>query len=247
MSDCLLPEQRFFDRVENYIRYRPGYPPQVVELLRDATIIADVGSGTGISAEMFLRMGKTVFGIEPNPEMRQAAERLLSSFPDFHSIDAAAQATTLRDHSVDLIVAAQAFHWFNTPETRAEFTRILKPDGCIALIWNERKLDATRFLRDYEALLLEYAADYSKVRHENIDADALGHFFIGAFSTHTFSNEQSFDFEGLRGRLMSSSYAPAEGDARHGPMIAELRRIFDLHQDAGQVCFQYNTLVHVGR
>ncbi len=247
------PEQRFSNRVENYVRYRPRYPQQFIDMLRRAaglsssSVIADVGSGTGISSELFLQAGCTVHGVEPNRAMRQSAERLLASHPTFRSVNGTAQATTLPDQSVDFIIAAQAFHWFNTPETRAEFSRILKPGGHVVLIWNERKRDATPFLRDYEALLLRFATDYTKVRHENIDAAQLSHFFIGPHTTHTFANEQRFDFDGLKGRLLSSSYAPTEGHPLHEPMIAELRRIFDLHQSAGQVCFEYNTQVHVGR
>lgn len=246
------PEQRFSDRVENYVRYRPSYPQEIIPLLqREAaltpqSVIADVGSGTGISAGLFLHAGNVVHAVEPNREMREAAERILSHFPNFHSVDGTAQATTLPDHSVDFIIAAQAFHWFNTPETRAEFTRILKPGGHIVLIWNERKLDATPFLQAFEQLLLTFGSDYTKVRHENVNTAALGSFFAGAYDTFTFANEQHFDFEGLQGRLLSSSYAPAAGQPRHDEMIAELRRIFDAYQVSGQVCFAYDTRVHVG-
>ena len=151
------PEQRFSDRVGNYIRYRPGYPPAVLAALQKhaglttRSVTADIGSGTGLSAGLFLRFGCQVHAVEPNREMREAAERLLAGEPRFHSVSGTAQATTLPDQSADLIIAAQAFHWFNTPETRAEFTRILKPDGHIVLIWNERKLDATPFLRGIPA------------------------------------------------------------------------------------------------
>ena len=247
------PEQRFSDRVENYVRCRPSYPQEIIPLLQRETglvpqhVVADVGSGTGISAELFLRVGNAVYAVEPNREMREAAERLLAHFPNFHSINASAQDTTLADHSVDFIVAAQAFHWFNTPETRAEFTRILKPGGHIALIWNERRLDSTPFLQSFEQLLVTFGTDYTKVRHENVNKAALGAFFRGDYATHTFAYEQRFDFEGLKGRLLSSSYAPAEGQPGHDEMIAELRRIFDAHQTSGQVCFEYDTRLHLGR
>ncbi len=247
------PEQRFSDRVENYVRYRPSYPQEIIPLLQRETglipqsVIADVGSGTGISAELFLRAGNVVHAVEPNREMREAAERLLAHFPNFHSVDGSAQATTLPDHRMDFIVAAQAFHWFNTPETRAEFTRILKPGGHIVLIWNERKLHSTPFLQAFEQLLITFGTDYTKVRHENVNTAALGAFFSGPYASHTFAYEQHFDFEGLKGRLLSSSYAPAAGQPRHDEMMAELRRIFDVYQVSGQVCFEYDTRVHVGR
>ncbi len=248
------PESRFSDRVENYIRYRPTYPPAIVDMLRRETglgprsVIADIGSGTGISAELFLREDCTVFAVEPNKEMRTAAERLLGSRATFHSVDGTAEATTLEDQSVDFVTAAQAFHWFKPEPTRAEFTRILKLGGRVVLIWNERKLGATPFLRDYESLLIKHATDYATVRHENIDAQALGAFFAGGkYATHTFPNEQHFDYESLRGRLLSSSYAPAEGQPGHESMIADLKRIFDQHRTNGQVCFEYDTRVHMGR
>lgn len=247
------PEQRFSDRVENYVRYRPGYPQEIIPLLqREAglspqSVIADIGSGTGISAGLFLKAGFTVHAVEPNGDMRAAAERMLSHVPRFHSVNASAQATTLPDHSIDLIVAAQAFHWFNTPETRAEFTRILRPGGHIALIWNERKLDSTPFLRAFEQLLLTFGTDYTAIRHENVNTASLSSFFSGPYVTHTFANEQRFDFEGLKGRLLSSSYAPGPHQPHHEDMLAELRRIYDAHQVAGQVCFEYDTRVHLGR
>ncbi len=250
--DSLAPEQRFSNRVENYVRYRPGYPPEILELLKEqvglakGAVVADVGSGTGISSEWLLKAGAVVFGVEPNREMRQAAERLLEGYPGFHSVDGKASATTLDPESMDFIVAAQAFHWFGTPETRAEFSRILRPGGHIVLMWNERKLEATPFLREYEALLQQFGTDYAAVRHELVNAGVLASFFIGAYATHSFQNRQQFDFESLKGRLLSSSYAPAEGHPRHEPMVAGLRRIFDRHQANGQVALEYDTRVHVG-
>ena len=120
------PTRRFSNRVDDYVRYRPHYPPGVLDRLREGialtprTVIADVGSGTGISTELFLQNGNTVFAIEPNPEMRAAAERLLGGRPNFHSVRGTAEATTLPDGSVDCVVAAQAFHWFDPEKTRVE-------------------------------------------------------------------------------------------------------------------------------
>ena len=251
-SDSPASEDRFSDRVENYIRYRPGYPPEIVEMLREeaglvsGAVIADVGSGTGISAELFLRAGCVVHGVEPNLAMREAAERLLAQYPDFHSVDGKAQATTLADSGMDFVVAAQAFHWFDVPETRAEFSRILKSDGKVILIWNERLLDTTPFLADYEQLLLTHGTDYQAIRHEKTDEERMRMFFRGNFVTREFSNTQSFGFESLKGRLLSSSYAPAQGHPQHEPMMAGLRAIFDRHQQDGRVGFDYRTMVYVG-
>lgn len=246
--------QRFSDRVVNYVRYRPSYPPGVIDLLKRevglqaGSVVADIGSGTGISAELLLGAGCEVHAVEPNREMREAAEKLLQSHAGFHSIDGTAEATTLPDQSVGVIVAAQAFHWFDQAKTRIEFSRLLKPDGFVVLLWNARHLDATPFLRGYEALVQTYATDYSTVRHENIEGTPLKGFFKGGvFTEHTLPNAQHFDFEGLQGRLMSCSYAPAENDPRHAPMMADLRRLFDECQSEGRVSFEYDTRVYVGR
>jgi SAM-dependent methyltransferase len=247
------PEQRFSDRVSNYVRYRPAYPAVVIDTLarecglKPESVVADAGSGTGISAELFLRKGCTVRGVEPNREMREAAERLLAGYADFQSVNGTAEATTLADRSVDFVAAAQAFHWFKPEPTRTEFTRILRPGGWVVLMWNERQLDTTPFLRAYEELLVKHGTDYAKVRHENVNAQALGAFFAGGdYVTHSFPNEQRFDYEGLAGRLLSSSYAPAAGHPGHEAMMTALRKIFEQHQENGRVSFAYDTRVHIG-
>jgi SAM-dependent methyltransferase len=245
--------ERFSDRVANYVRYRPDYPIEMLDVLREhaglhaGNRVADIGSGTGIASRLLLDAGCEVFAVEPNDAMREAAGTQLGSNPLFHSVAAPAEATTLPDHSVDMILSAQAFHWFDRERARAEFSRILRSSGRIALVWNVRQTDSTPFLRDYESLLLAFATDYMQVRHENVDDSALGRFFIGGRHTkHTLPNAQHFDFDGLRGRLLSSSYAPAEGHPSHAPMLAELRRIFDVHQRDGKVSFLYGTEIVIG-
>ena len=252
-SSSPSPVQRFSNRVDNYVRFRPGYPDGVFEWLCSETglapgaLVADIGSGTGISAQSFLRLGCTVFAVEPNREMRAAAERFLGGNPAFHSIEGTAEATTLANHNVDFVVAAQAFHWFDPQKSRAEFTRILKRGGWTVLIWNGRRTDSTPFLRAYEKLLLTYSNDYSTVRHENVGDSELKQFFAeGTYKTHSVPHSQLFDFEGLKGRLLSSSYAPAAGQSGHEPMLAALAAIFDAHEKNGQVSFDYDTQVHIG-
>ena len=247
------PTQRFSDRVADYVRYRPGYPPGVLEALRDragldaSTVVADVGSGTGISAELFLRNGNAVFGVEPNAEMRAAAERLLAGTGRFTSVNGTAEATTLPGASVGLVVAGQAFHWFRPAEARAEFARILRPGGYVALVWNVRRLGATPFLRDYEALLQRFGTDYREVSHRTVDVARLETFFSDeAFARDVFDNEQRFDLAGLTGRLLSSSYAPTARHPDHEPMLAELARLFEAHEAGGTVCLEYDTKVYIG-
>lgn len=245
---------RFSNRVADYIRYRPGYPPELVQTLQTeaglnpASVVADIGSGTGISSELFLMLGCHVYAVEPNAEMRAAAESRFANDPRFRSVNATAEQTTLPESSVDLVAAGQAFHWFDIDRTRKEFLRILRPDGFVALFWNSRRTSTTPFLIGYEKLLLEFATDYEQINHTNIDAAVLSKVFGGTnFQIRKYPTFQDFDWEGLRGRLLSSSYAPAAGHPRHEPMLLELSRLFREHQSSGTVRFEYDTELYFGR
>jgi SAM-dependent methyltransferase len=244
---------RFSDRVDNYVRYRPGYPPEILQSLRQECglscqhVIADIASGTGIWTRMLLDNGNRVFAVEPNPDMREAGERLLGKLPNFTSIDAKAETTTLDNASVDFVTAAQAAHWFDRAAARKEFARILKPSGCLVLLWNERVIDRTPFLRAYEEILLTFGTDYQEVRHERT-TEAVSEFFDPLpHQQRTFAMRQDFDYAGLEGRLLSSSYAPGPRHPKHGPMLRELRRIFEEHSSSGRVQFEYVTRVYFGR
>ena len=244
---------RFSDRVENYVRYRPGYPPEALGALQQecglnpSSVIADIASGTGIWTRTLLQNGNLVFAVEPNDDMRAAAERLLADFPKVRSVAGSAEATTLPDASVDFVTAAQAGHWFDRVKARREFVRILKPLGWLALLWNERLTDSTSFLRAYEALLRKYGTDYADVRHERT-TESVNEFFDPApFQERNFPMRQEFDYPGLEGRLLSSSYAPGPAHPKHEPMLQELRRIFDANAERGHVSFDYTTRVYFGR
>ncbi|MFA6058189.1 MAG: class I SAM-dependent methyltransferase, partial [Taibaiella sp.] len=133
--------KRFSNRVEDYVKYRPHYPKDILQYLSadfelsPKKIIADIGSGTGISTEMFLAEGYTVFAVEPNKAMRDKATELLGHYALYHEVNGTAEATTLKDNSIDAIVAGQAFHWFQPEQTRNEFSRISKKNGIVVLIW----------------------------------------------------------------------------------------------------------------
>jgi ubiquinone/menaquinone biosynthesis C-methylase UbiE len=239
--------ERFSNRVENYVKYRPSYPKEVLDLFRDEmnltenSVTADIGSGTGISAKIFLENGNEVFGVEPNAAMRNAAEEFLRDFPKFKSVDGTAENTNLTDNSIDFVIAAQAFHWFDKDKTRTEFKRILRENGFVALIWNERQLDSNDFLREYEELLKKYGTDYEKVRHDNLDRRIFEDSFQTEFSLKTFPNAQLLDFEGFRGRILSSSYMPSADDSRFEPMNIELQRLFAKYAESGKIKVLYNT------
>jgi SAM-dependent methyltransferase len=246
---------RFSNRVENYVKWRPSYPTDIVDVLRaecgfapDWTV-ADIGSGPGNLSRLLLDFGATVIGVEPNAEMREAGDVLLHGYPQFRSIAGTAEETGLSDSSVELVTAGQAFHWFNVPEARSEFQRILNEPKWVALIWNERVHDRTPFHLAYEQLLRTHAKDYLQVEHKGVaSVDAIESFFApNPMRQIDLPYEQVFDAAGLRGRLESSSYTPTPGEPGYAEMIAETDRIFALHQSDGVIHFQYDTQIYVGR
>jgi SAM-dependent methyltransferase len=256
-SRAMIPadsKDRFSNRVSDYVRYRPGYPHAILDLLLDEcgltpeSAIADVGSGTGILTKLFLENGNLVYGVEPNAAMREAGEEFLATYPKFRSVAAPAEATMLPSASIDFVIAAQAFHWFDPQATRREFARILRSDGWVAIVWNERKTDVEPFAEAYEALVRIYGTDYKTVSERYPAPERMALFFGDAsFQHREFPNEQSMDFEALRGRLLSSSYSPSPEHPNHAPMLAELRRIFGTHAENDCVRFQYTTHVYYGR
>jgi SAM-dependent methyltransferase len=247
------PTRRFGNRVEHYIRYRPGYPPEVVDsltsefgLTRDH-VIADIGSGTGILSELLLRNGNRVYGVEPNAEMRAAGAEYLKHYQGFTSVNGTAEATTLPNACVDYVTAGQAFHWFEPAAARQEFCRILRPGGWVVLIWNDRQKEDP-FLRDYEQIRVAFSMDPPRVKHPNIDEDAIRAFFGDApVACRVFDNVQILDWAGLQGRYLSSSYAPLPGDPDHGAAMTQLRNIFDRHQTDGRVIFAYHARLYAGQ
>jgi ubiquinone/menaquinone biosynthesis C-methylase UbiE len=240
------PTKRFSDRVGMYVKYRPHYPQAVLYCLQDecglteTAVIADVGSGTGILTKLFLDNGNQVYGVEPNDEMREAAETYLAEYAYFSSVNSRSEATTLPTNSVDFITAGQAFHWFQWRETKKEFDRILKPNGVVALVWNERRFGDDSFESAYDAFLRELVPEYEKVAHRSRQ-DALDLFFNGRYQLRTFPNQQLMNFESLKGRFLSSSYAPLPGDPRHEAAVELLQTLFDTYAENGRVAFHYKT------
>ena len=245
--------QRFNNRVDNYVKYRPSYPTEIINFLIEIIgfnkdfSVADIGCGTGILSQLFLENQNTVFGVEPNEPMRKKAEELLKEYSNFYSVDGTAEHTTLKDNSINIITAAQAFHWFDATKTKTEFKRILQPNGYCCLIWNER-LNDSPFAKAYDNLLLEYSTDYAKVDHKNIDDTKIEAFFSpDNIIKKSSTNQQVFDFEGLKGRLLSSSYAPVENHPNHNKMIEALKDIFQSFNKNNTVQFDYETKLYVGQ
>ena len=247
------PSRRFTNRVADYVRTRPGYPAAAMDCLRDefglaaGQFVADIGSGTGISAGPFIDALCTVYAVEPNAAMRSAAEEHYAGVPQFISLAGTAEQTTLPGGSVDWVLAAQAFHWFDVRACKPEFARILRPGGRIVLMWNDR-LDDTPFMQGYDSLVRRHALDYESVCHANTQTDGrLAELFApSAPELRRFPNHQDFDYHGLEGRLLSSSYMPSADHPAAPAMLADLQALFAQHAAAGTVRFNYETQLFVG-
>ncbi|MFC0215570.1 class I SAM-dependent methyltransferase [Paenibacillus chartarius] len=247
-------KERFSDRVDDYVKYRPSYPKEALDYLYDTvgirpeSEVADIGAGTGIFTQLLLERGTGVIAVEPNSAMRGAAGRMLANYEKLRLVPGSAEETGLPDRSVDAIVSAQAFHWFDRAKARPEFRRILRPTGKVALIWNVRLEEGTPFREQYEQLLRTYGTDYVIVSQRNMVHEELRTFFEeNTMQEARFVMQQQFDFEGLKGRLLSSSYAPKPGHPNHEPMIAALQSMFEKHNEDGQVTIDYETAIYWGQ
>jgi len=246
-------KERFSSRVDAYARYRPSYPQAVVDSLMrkfpsvsaSSLSVADVGSGTGIFARLLLDNGLTVYGIEPNTSMRKRAEETLSSYRGFWSVGGEATHTALPDHSVDVVTAAQAFHWFAVPGAVREFSRVLKYSGLVLLVWNDRRTSVDKFHEEYEALLLRYCPEYADVNHRNVTLQSICDLFVGwKISIEHFENDQHVSFAGLKGRLDSSSYCPAPDHSDYRPLMDGLFDLFNRFNRNGEIVLRQDCTVY---
>ena len=249
----LDPTKRFSNRVQNYLKYRPSYPPAIIPFLESECaltadwLIADLGSGTGLLSELFLKNGNQVVGVEPNAEMRAAGDKVLAKYPRFSSVGATAEATTLPGKSVDLIIAGQAFHWFNHEAARVEFARILKPGGWVMLVWNGYRIETSPLMAAYQDLVVRYGTDYEAVRREIVTCEVESFYAPGSCKCARFEFQQIFDYEGLKGRLLSASYAPEPDHPNYAAMLRDLRNVFDANHKDGKVAFDYETELYYGQ
>lgn len=245
--------ERFTDRAGDYAAARPGYPAAIAATLiaelklSPAAVVADIGSGTGLSCEPFLRAGLAVIGVEPNAAMRAEGDRQLAAYQRFRSVAGTAEATTLPDASVDLLIAAQAFHWFDIGPARAEALRILTRPPLAALIWNDRVSTGSRFAEGYEQLLLDFTIGYTEIKHRHAHEDSVAAFFGRRdFRVAGFPNPTVLDYPTLLARLNSASYVPKPDHPNHAPMVERLRELFDAAQEDGRVTMDYVTRVFYG-
>jgi ubiquinone/menaquinone biosynthesis C-methylase UbiE len=243
------PKGRFSDRVDDYVKYRPGYPTEMIEFLtakiglRPGLVVADIGSGTGISTQVFLKNGQRVYAVEPNKAMREAAEKALSEWDSFTSVEGSSEQTHVPSQCCDLINVAQAFHWMEPVATKREFRRILKDGGWISLIWNERQVGESAFSLAYEQIIGKYAIDYEQVKHQNVDELKIRSFLGPTMVKTVFNNAQELNLEQLVGRLVSASYMPGRDHASFEAMIADIEEIFNREAINGIVKINYMTQI----
>ena len=241
---------RFTGKAEAYSKYRPTYPREILDILNkeigfsEDKVIADIGSGTGILSKIFLDNGNRVFGIEPNSEMRSFAEKNLSRYDNFISLNQTAENTSLSAGSIDLVTAGQALHWFDPDKSRKEFVRILRSLGHVMIVYNERK-EGDGTMKDYENVSNKYATKYEA---SDINKEYLTKFFNNKnYKELNVPNKQMLDFEALVGRASSASYLPSKDDPDFELLKQDLKKMFDEHQENGLVTLNYKTLIFLGQ
>lgn len=246
--------ERFSGTVNNYVKYRPGYPAEILAFMEkelgiaENMEVADLGSGTGKLAALFVKNGMRTFAIEPNEAMRLAAEQLLGGYSSFVSINGTAENTGLSDQSVDLITAGQAFHWFDIEKCRAECLRILRPGGWALLIWNKRIDERTRFMQAYNTFLENYSTDYQDINLRRISQGHFEHFFGGThYQQANFHHYQEFDLDGVIGRYLSCSYALGQNHPRYAEAMDNLEILYDDHKVDNHVKMWYRTEIYYGK
>lgn len=243
-------KERFTPCVEHYVKHRPSYPVQAIDCLMEACGLApgmaaaDIGAGTGKLTGLLLQRGLHVSAVEPNEAMRSAAEQAFAGTPGFTSVAASAEEIGLPASAFDAVTAAQAFHWFDRARFKAECQRILRPGGHVALLWNRRDTEDP-FMAQYEAIIEQYHGDRPNQAMKQIDRAVFDDFFT-TYGIDHFSSAQVFDYDGLAGRALSSSYAPRPGHPAYEPLLTALRNLFEQNENNGQIPFVYCSEVVVG-
>lgn len=259
-------EERFTGKAEVYASYRPSYPTELIDFIIkqveekqlriDECVIADIGAGTGKFTALLLERGFQVIAVEPNPDMLEQLMKLKNKYTDRLTIkSSSAEQTGLAAHSVDIIVCAQAFHWFNEAEVKKEWKSILKQDGFVYLIWNQRHIDGSSFMKQYEQLFLELDESkhvkqyklYKEVGHQYMSVDKLSSFYGEKPQLFQLNYEQRLDEQALIGRIVSSSYALNEGEDGYDLFLEQIKQLFRRNEQNGYVSMLYETDCYYGQ
>lgn len=208
-----------------------------------------IGSGTGLLTELFLENGNAAFGVEPDHAMREAGERYLHAYSQFRSVTGTAENTTLPEDCANMVTAGQAFHWFDLVQAKAEFRRILRPDGWVAVVWYQPAHDGSAFLRAESEVMGRYMRASQVPPPRNKLDDATLSWFLGEGKSDIRAVESfsALDLEGVKGAALSSAYAPEPGGAAFEAMMTELTELFEQHQRDGRVHIPVTFRLCVGR
>ena len=250
--EAFKPKARFSNVVDDYNKYRPDYPKHIIDILKmncdlkKDSVIADIGSGTGIFTKMVLDNGNAVYGVEPNDNMRRKSEEILTGYNNFTPLKGDAEETTLETNSIDFITVAQAFHWFDTDIAIPEFYRVLKDSGFIVLIWNERITNENELMKGYDTLLRKYCKDYKATDHKHFKYERLKELFSGkSITLYMVENSQTMDIDAFIGRLKSCSYCPLPDQKVYKPLMEAMEQMFNTYQKDNQLTFEYETFLYV--
>ncbi len=245
--------QKFTGKAEQYARHRSRYPDTYLEYLLETTglkagdAVADIGSGTGILSRQLLALGLRVWAVEPNADMRALAEAQLGDLAGFRSVAATAENTTLPDHSVNLVTAAQAFHWFDRPRFRQECSRILRPGAPVSLVWNNRDMHA-EINQELERVCMDLCPNFVAFGGGIEDEPAVFREFFqgGQFDHRVFANDERHDLQGFLGRNLSNSYAPLAGDGNYQTFVQAMESLFARYSTGGMVTLPMETNSYLG-
>lgn len=245
-------DQLFTGRTDNYARFRPSYPKSILKMLeerygfRSTMTVADIGCGTGILSRVFLDNGNQVYCVDPNDEMLATAKRELYQYDKAVIINGLAERTGLKDKSINIIVAGQAFHWFNADCAKVEFKRILTDPFLVALIWNDRD-NRYGFTSEYERIVSIYSKNYRGTGSTAIPIDIITRFFEMSYDYYEYKNSQELDLEGVKGRYLSNSYSLNVTDKRFPEAINALNKAFEKYNIKGKVSIEYITKIFIGK
>ena len=250
-----MNEEKFTGKADIYAKYRPTYPDSFIKYLyhdigfNNNSVIADIGSGTGILTELLLKQGSTVYGIEPNEDMRKSAEITLSLYSNFHSVNATAEQTDRPDLSVNYITAAQAFHWFDRKRFKSECQRILCKNGLVVLVWNSRD-NTSDLVKENDLINRKFCPNFKGfsggMRGESPE-EYRDFFKNGLCEYKIFNHDLLFDEDGFIGRNMSASYAPRPTEYNYEPYVSALKQLFEKYNASGILCMPNLTRSYVGQ
>lgn len=250
-----LGAERYSSKTDDYAKYRPNFPNEIVEFLysndfiNSNSIIADIGSGTGRFTRLLLEKGNKVYGVERNDEMRAKAEQLLSQYSNFISIRGSAEETVLTDNTIDLITAAQAFHWFNKEKCLSEFKRIIKKNGKVLILWDDFLTNYNNFSIEYGKVLNKYRiVELGQMEKRFTRTEMISDFFRNnKYETLSFTHEIYQNFNSIKGGALSASFTPKPDEVNYKPFLLELQEVFEKFQSEGKVLTAFQTICYLGK